>query len=139
MTPETQIPQNLSGPALILVIIVLVVFFASWWRLFEKVGLAGWKALIPFYNTWLLAQIAGRPGWMGLAMSLAAGVPVWGMWVALIFQVMIYVDLAKAFGKTTGFAVGLVLLAIVFFPILAFGDSEYQYWEYEQTDEDSQP
>ena len=38
---------------------------------------------------------------------------------------MINIALAKAFGKGTGFGVGLTLLAIIFAPLLAFGDAEY--------------
>ena len=33
--------------------------------------------------------------------------------------------LSKSFGKEEGFTVGLVLLGIVFFPILGFGDAKY--------------
>jgi hypothetical protein len=34
--------------------------------------------------------------------------------------------LSKSFGKEAGFTVGLILLGFVFYPILAFGDAEYQ-------------
>jgi hypothetical protein len=37
----------------------------------------------------------------------------------------IYIALAKAFGKTTGFAIGMIFLSIIFFPILAFSDATY--------------
>jgi len=33
--------------------------------------------------------------------------------------------LARNFGKGVGFTVGLLLLPIVFWPILAFGDARY--------------
>ncbi len=33
---------------------------------------------------------------------------------------------ARGFGKGGGFAVGLVLLPFVFYPILAFSDAQYQ-------------
>ena len=29
--------------------------------LFEKAGEKSWKAWVPFYNTWVMQQIAGRP------------------------------------------------------------------------------
>ena len=45
--------------------------------------------------------------------------------VALVYQIRIYYALAKSFGYGIGFTVGLVLLPIVFFPILAFGDSVF--------------
>jgi hypothetical protein len=34
---------------------------------------------------------------------------------------------AKAFGKSGGFAAGLIFLGIIFFPILGFGSSQYMY------------
>ena len=38
----------------------------------------------------------------------------------------LYRRLANAFGKSTGFAVGLTFLAPVFLPILAFGKAQYR-------------
>ena len=35
------------------------------------------------------------------------------------------IDLSKSFAKTSGFAVGLILLAFIFIPILGFGASSY--------------
>ena len=43
-----------------------------------------------------------------------------------MFSVSMMVDLAKSFGKGGGFAAGLILLGFIFFPILAFGSSQYQ-------------
>jgi hypothetical protein len=39
---------------------------------------------------------------------------------------MVLFDLAKAFGKDTGFGFGLLFLSFIFLPILALGDAEYQ-------------
>lgn len=46
--------------------------------------------------------------------------------IAYIASFVIFINLAKRFGKSTGFGVGMVLLPIVFIPILAFGKDEYQ-------------
>ena len=45
--------------------------------------------------------------------------------VALVYQIRLFHALSKSFGYGAGFTVGLVLLPIVFFPILAFGDSVF--------------
>ncbi|WP_374758343.1 DUF5684 domain-containing protein [Thermonema sp.] len=37
-----------------------------------------------------------------------------------------YIDLAKSFGKGTGFGIGMLLVPFVFLPMLAFGDAEYE-------------
>lgn len=54
-------------------------------------------------------------------------------WVTIfiaLFDVAIGRCIAKKFGKTMGFGVGLGLLPIVFAPILAFGKAEFQDKEY---------
>ena len=43
-----------------------------------------------------------------------------------IFYIILCLDVAKRFGKGGGFAVGLILLPFIFFPILGFGSAQYQ-------------
>ena len=40
--------------------------------------------------------------------------------------IIIGVDLAKSFGRGTGFGVGLALLGFIFAPILGFGSDTYK-------------
>jgi heme/copper-type cytochrome/quinol oxidase subunit 2 len=46
---------------------------------------------------------------------------------SLYFTVRTMRDLARAFGHGRGFTAGLIFLPYIFYPILAFGDSQYQY------------
>jgi len=39
---------------------------------------------------------------------------------------MVYIEIAKRFGKSDGFGIGLMFLGFIFWPILAFGDAVYQ-------------
>jgi hypothetical protein len=39
---------------------------------------------------------------------------------------MIAIDLAKCFGQSGAFAVGLILLSLIFYAILAFGSAQYR-------------
>lgn len=43
----------------------------------------------------------------------------------IVVVIMTQIKLAKAFGKSTGFAVGLILLSPIFYVILGFDSSEY--------------
>jgi hypothetical protein len=96
---------------------VIVLILAAMWKVFTKAGKAGWAAIIPIYNTIVLLEIVGRPIW----------------WIALLFipfvnivvAVIVMNDLAKSFGKTVGWTVGLLLLPFVFYPMLAFGSAKY--------------
>ena len=109
---------GLFGGVFVLVMIAVGIFMiASVWKAFEKAGQPGWAAIVPIYNMVVLLRIAGKPVWW-LVLLL---IPV----VNLIIIFLVYIDLAKNFGKGTGFGVGLVLLSFVFFPILGFGDARY--------------
>jgi hypothetical protein len=47
----------------------------------------------------------------------------------MVLAIMDLVRLAQVFGKSDGFIVGLILMPVIFIPILAFGNSQYQYLE----------
>ncbi len=97
------------------------------WKVFEKAGVEGWKAIIPVYNGWVLAEIAGKPGWWGIV-GVAGFIPFVG-WIAsiaaLVLSVIISIEIAKAFSKDTAFAVLLILLPFVGYAMLAFSDAKY--------------
>ncbi len=109
----------------VVMLVVFVITIIAEWRIFTKAGEAGWKSLIPIYNAVVLFKIAGlSPLWV--LGYLAAVIPVVGTFVALGITIYLMINLAKAFGKGTGFAVGLILLNTIFILILGFGSAEYQ-------------
>jgi uncharacterized protein DUF5684 len=112
-------------PLLIGVGVVVILMIVSMWRIFTKAGKPGWAAIIPIYDTLVLLQIVGRPWWW-ILLFLVSFIPFVGGIVALIVSIIIYNDLAKSFGKSTGYTVLLVLLPFIGFPMLAFGDAKYQ-------------
>lgn len=77
----------------------------------------GREAIVPIYNAYILTKIIGKPGWW----TVMFFIPL----VNYIFIIWALNMLSKSFGKEEGFTVGLVLLGIVFYPILAFGDAKY--------------
>ena len=91
---------------------------ASIWKVFEKAGKPGWASIIPIYNSYILLKIAGKPGWW-LFLYI---IPV----ANLVIAIIVSVEIAKKFGKDTGFGVGLAFLGFIFYPILAFGDAVYE-------------
>ena len=94
------------------------------WKIFVKAGKPGWAALIPIYNLVVLYQVAGVSPWL-ILLLLFVGVPIVGPLIALGLSIYLMVQLANAFGKGTGFAVGLILLNTIFIMILGFDDSKY--------------
>ena len=97
--------------------IIFLIVIVAWWKIFEKAGQPGWKAIIPIYNAYVLLKIVGKPGWWLILFFIP--------FVNLVFLVWTYNMLSKSFGKDEAFTVGLVLLGFVFFPILAFGSAKY--------------
>ncbi|MGM0626670.1 MAG: DUF5684 domain-containing protein, partial [Candidatus Fermentibacterota bacterium] len=66
----------------------------------------------------VMLQIAQKPEWWIILMFIP--------FVNIIIAIIIAVAIAEKFGKTSGFAIGMILLPVVFYPILAFGDARYQ-------------
>ncbi len=136
------------GTGMIVVMVALIVFeFVCMWKIFEKAGEPGWKCLIPIYGAYVYFKIAweGKYFWLmilapvlasilmslGIATNSSALMGI-GSFLTIIMYVAIIViaiiamlKLAKRFGKSAGFAVGLILLSIVFTAILAFDSSDY--------------
>jgi hypothetical protein len=101
----------------IIYLAILVLMIASMWKVFVKAGKPGWAAIVPIYNIVVLLQIANKPIWWIILYCI----PI----VNFIIMIIVFVALAKAFGKGVGFAIGLLLLSVIFFPILAFGSAQY--------------
>ncbi|HVB90754.1 MAG TPA: DUF5684 domain-containing protein [Acidimicrobiales bacterium] len=109
-----------SGAGVLLIIYLAVIVFeiAAFWRMFVKAGQPGWAAIIPIYNYYIMLKIIGRPGWW-LILFL---IPL----VGFIFWIIVALDIAKSFGKSSGFAVGLIFLNFIFIPIIGFGSATYR-------------
>ena len=97
---------------------VIVLLIAAIWKVFSKAGQPGWAAIIPIYNIYVMCKVAGRPGWWLLLMLIPL--------VNVIIAIILNVDIAKHFGKGVGFAIGMILLPFIFWPILGFGGAQYQ-------------
>lgn len=98
------------------------------WKIFAKAGRKGWECLIPIWNSIVLCKIAKVSPWWLLSLLLGL-VPVVGSFIVLGICIWIYIKFAQAFGKGIGFGLGLAFFSIIFFPILAFGDAEYEFDE----------
>ncbi len=111
--------DDFGGVLVILIILAFALFMiVSYWKVFEKAGQPGWGILIPIYNILLLLKIAGKPGWWIILYLIPL--------VNIVIGIIVCIDIAKNFGKDAGFGIGLAFLGIIFYPILAFGDAEYQ-------------
>ena len=107
------------NPVPTIISLVLCVFvLVCMWIVFRKAGKPGWAAIVPFYNLYVLFEITWGSGIRFLLLLI----PIYN----IILSIQTQVRLAKAFGKSGGFAAGLIFLPYIFIPLLAFGGTAYQ-------------
>ena len=109
--------ESFSPFQLIVILAIALVMIIAYWKIFEKAGKPGWAVLIPIYNLIVLLEIVGKPLWWIFLFLIPFVNIIFGIWVINL--------LSKSFGKNEGFTVGLILLGIIFYPILGFGDAKY--------------
>ena len=114
------------------------------WKIFTKAGEAGWKSIIPVYSDYVSYRIAWQTSYFWLTFILGFAASLIGNFanpngdnmtilmivsiiriIAGIISILYSVKLAKAFGKGTGFAIGLIFLSPIFMLILGLGDAQY--------------
>ena len=100
---------------LVLTLPFCILIIASLWTLFKKAGKPGWASIVPIYSTLILLEIIRKPWWWILLMIIPVVNIVYSIWATNLF--------VKSYGKDEGFTVGVLLLPIVFYPILAFSKS----------------
>src|ERR1044072_4921217 len=84
-------------------------------RLFAKAGVASWKAYVPFYNTWIMQELTGRPKhWVFWQL-----IPVVGWFITP----GIYIEWVKLFGRfTLGEHTMAALFPFFYFPYVGYSD-----------------
>jgi len=94
--------------SVILIGFLLVVLPAiGLYGMFRKAGVAGWKALVPYYNFWIVLDIAHRPKyWFFLQF-----IPIIGWFITL----GICIEFVKPFGKFKFYQHALAALAPMFY------------------------
>jgi hypothetical protein len=96
---------------------VVLICVVGIWMVFTKAGKPGWASIIPIYNLFVLIDIVGKPWWWVLLFLI----PV----VNFIIAILVAVALAERFGKGVGYAIGLIFLPFIFYPMLGFSDAKY--------------
>lgn len=98
-------------------LVIAAVLVVALWKIFKKANKPGWAAIIPFYNTYVLYDIVWGRGIKFLLLLI----PIYN----IVLTIQTNLRLAKAFGKGTGFGIGLTLLSPIFMMILGFGKAEF--------------
>lgn len=121
----------------IFILVIAILVIVAMWKIFQKAGEPGWKAIIPFYNSYTMYKIVWDTKffWINFGLGVLTGIinllpplAFIGYIVSIatfVIEVMLLNKLAKSFGHGTGFTIGLIFLPYVFFLILGFGSDEF--------------
>lgn len=97
---------------------------AGMWKMFEKAGEDGWKAIIPFYNQYILCDKVMKNPWYWLRLMVVI-IPFIG-WVAYFyFKYQIGKATARAYGQPDSYAWGYTFIDPVFYCVTGFGQYDY--------------
>lgn len=94
-------------------IVTFIAIHAGLWRLFEKAGEPGWKAIIPILNYIVLIKIIGKPKWWIVLIF----VPL----INLVIPFLLLVEICRSYGKDgLGAQTLAMLFPYVYLPYLGF-------------------
>jgi len=118
---ETGMGTASAGAGIVAMVVFLVaalfLFIIPSWLIYAKAGKPGWAAIVPIYNIVVLLDIIKKPTWWVILFII----PV----VNFVIGIIMCLELAKSFGKSTGFGIGLIILSPIFYPILGYGKATY--------------
>lgn len=114
----TEVDSGVSAMGIIFAAAFAVLMFAAMWRIFTKAGRPGWAAIVPIYSNLQMLWTAGKPWWWILLYLIPL--------VNIIIMIVVFYNLAKAFGKGIGYTLLLILLPFIGFPMLAWGNATYR-------------
>jgi hypothetical protein len=98
----------------IIQLLIMAAALAGLWKSFEKMGRKGWEGIVPFYNVYILSQVMGKE----IVWLIMCFIP--------LVNIVPMIDVAKAWGKGTGFGIGLALVPFICWPILGFSSASFQ-------------
>lgn len=105
------------GAFAIVYLAFIVLMIVSFWKIFTKAGKPGWAAIIPIYNLIVWLEIVNKPVWWIILLLIPL--------VNLVILIILVHRLSLSFGQGVGFTILLIVLGIIGYPLLAFGDYKY--------------
>lgn len=121
----------------VLLIFIWIVPIAGKWKVYGKLGMPGWYSIVPVFTDYKLCERVhlGDGTRTFLMAYLIVLICSWAFcWadtvgcllalVQLVMNIIVLNDLSHAFGKETGYTIGLAIFGFVFWTMLGFGASE---------------
>jgi len=99
----------------ILLFLMILIYFLSFWKIFEKNGRKKWEGLVPIYNIYIWLKIIKKPWWWLFFFPIP--------FVNLIVTIGCNVETARLFGKyTVKDTLLMILVPWYYIPFLAFNN-----------------
>lgn len=116
--------QNQGTGASTMEVLFWVLSVVGMWKMFEKAGIEGWPAIVPFYSSYKLCEITMGNPWYWLRLFVFC-VPIVGWIAGLYFLYQMCKATALSYGKPETWALGYMFLSPIFYCITGFGDAAY--------------
>ncbi len=105
--------------------VLAIIGIIALYKTFEKAGVEGWKAIIPFYNYYVMTKDVAKIEEFWFFLLLLAIVPVIGQLIAAVAMFNIHYSVVRRFSEASDIRV----LGTIFFPIYVlfsgFGNLKY--------------
>lgn len=128
---ENELIGLILGAGIVVIILIIALcipVIIAEWKMFKKAGKNGWEIFIPFYNTWVLIEIAGLNWWyflITIAGTILAFIGIdeltWLTNIASYFvSFLVYYNIAKK-TKQNEILFGILGALVSFIPVLIIG------------------
>ncbi len=114
-------PNRLLISIFVLVAFLALVLIVGFMKIYKKAGKPAISAIVPIWNIIVWLEIIEKPIWY-LFLLIIPGVNI-------VILLLMYIGLAKKFGKDTAFGVLTFFFSWIMIPLLAFSNYEIQNTE----------
>ena len=125
----------------VLAILIWLLPVAGKWKVYGKLGMPGWYSIVPVYADYKLCERVHRGDETRtfLMAYLIVLICSWAFcWVdmvgvllalaQLVMTIIVLNDMSRAFGKETGYTIGLVIFGFVFWTMLGYDQASRFAW-----------
>ena len=120
-------------PILLILIAIIIIYIIGIIKLYRKAGKNGWEAIIPFYNKWILVEIAEMNWWWfllliapSIASILNKNLTPLAALATLFGKFCCFYNISKKLHKDSTLAILSTVFPLIMIPIIGLS-KDYQF------------